>query len=85
MPRHHACRVANLDEMLAFAEAGVGLTVLPSFFVEESVANRATVVLEPELPNKKTPRRSLYPIYLAWRKSAIDTARLKVVRQWLLK
>ncbi len=84
LPQHHACRVANLDEMLALCEAGVGLTVLPSFFVEESLRRRATVLLEPAPASGKAPRRSLYPVHLAWRRSAVDTARMRVVRDWLL-
>jgi DNA-binding transcriptional LysR family regulator len=83
LPQHHACRVGNLDEMLALAEAGVGLTVLPSFFVEQSLFTRATVVLEPRV-GKGAPRRSLYPIHLAWRRTAVDSARVRVVRELLL-
>ncbi len=82
-PETHAARVGNLDEMLAMAEAGVGLTVLPSFFVVQSLAAGATVVLEPRA-GKTTPRRSLYPIHLAWRRSAVDSARVRVVRELLL-
>lgn len=85
LPPNHACRVANLDEMLALCEAGVGITVLPSFFVEESVAKRATVIVEPAHPRGKPPRRSLYPIHLAWRRTAIETARFRVVRELLLR
>lgn len=83
MPAHHACRVGNLDEMLALAEADVGLTVLPSFFVEQSLLAKATVLLEPRV-GKHPPRRSLYPIHLAWRRTAVDSARVRVVRQLLL-
>jgi DNA-binding transcriptional LysR family regulator len=72
-----------LDEMLALTESGVGLTVLPSFFIVQSLAAGATVVLEPR-PGKATPRRALYPIHLAWRKSAVDSARVRVVRELLL-
>jgi DNA-binding transcriptional LysR family regulator len=85
LPANHACRVANLDEMLALAEAGVGLTVLPSFFVEDSIARGATVVVEPGRERGKPARRSLYPIHLAWRQSAIETARFRVVRELLLR
>jgi DNA-binding transcriptional LysR family regulator len=85
LPQHHACRVANLDEMLALAEAGVGVTVLPNFFVEESLARKATVLLEPVAGSHKRPlRRAMYPIHLAWRKNAIDPARVRTVREFLL-
>jgi DNA-binding transcriptional LysR family regulator len=84
LPSVHACRVGNLDEMLALTEAGVGITVLPSFYVADSVARGATVIIEPLKQRGRPARRSLYPIHLAWRHAAIETARFRVVREMLL-
>jgi DNA-binding transcriptional LysR family regulator len=85
LPPRHSCRVASLDEMLALAEAGVGLTVLPNFFVEEALARDAMRVLTPDHPKGSSDRHVLYPIYLCWRRAPVDTARLRAVRELLLE
>jgi DNA-binding transcriptional LysR family regulator len=84
LPSEHAGRISNLDEMLALTEAGAGLSVMPSFFVDDSLARQQTVLVEPERPAGKPARRALYPIHLAWRRSATETARMRTVRDLLL-
>ncbi len=83
LPPAHACRVASLDEILALAEAGIGLTVLPNFFIEESVARGSVRVVAPD--QRGPARRALYPIYLCWRRTAVETARMRAVRELLLE
>jgi DNA-binding transcriptional LysR family regulator len=85
LPPRHACRVASLDEILALTEAGMGLTVLPNFFIEESVDRGTVAVLTPERPREGPARRALYPIYLCWRRAAVEVARVRAVRELLLE
>lgn len=85
LPPRHACRVASLDEILAFTEAGMGLTVLPNFFLEDSLSRGRVVEVQPERPRGAPARRALHPIYLCWRKSAIEPARLRAVRALFLE
>jgi DNA-binding transcriptional LysR family regulator len=73
-----ACRAASLDEMRALAESGVGIAVLPDYFVEDAIARgRLTPV-----PGKRTARNG---IHLAWRTSAVASARVKLVRDALVR
>lgn len=74
-------RVASLDEMLALAEAGLGIAVLPSYFAAESLARGRVVELQ--VPTRRAPARNR--IHLAWRRSAVPTARLETVREGLLR
>ncbi|MHB8419670.1 MAG: LysR family transcriptional regulator [Myxococcales bacterium] len=85
LPPRHACRVASLDEILALTEAGIGLTVLPNFFIEDSLARGAVALVPPDPPRSGHARRALYPIYLCWRRSALETARLRAVRELFLE
>src|SRR5437899_2386330 len=65
-------RVANLDEMLALAEAGLGVTVLPNYFVEPALSAGRVARVGPRTPAGRWARNVLY---LAWRKNAVETAR----------
>ena len=85
LPPKHSCRVASLDEMLALAEAGVGLTVLPNFFIEDAIARDAVRVVTPDHPKGPADRHVLYPIYLCWRRTPVEAARLRAVRELLLE
>ncbi|MCA9644242.1 MAG: LysR family transcriptional regulator [Polyangiaceae bacterium] len=73
-----ACLVASLGEMRAFAEAGVGVAVLPEYFVAEAVEGAR---LE-SVAHK--PGGAKNPIYLAWRKRAVPTARFLTAKNALL-
>jgi len=77
-PAAVACAVANLDEMLHLAEQGLGVAVLPHYLISEAVASQRLVRLG---PIKSVPRN---PVYVAWRKAAIETSRFKLVREQLL-
>jgi len=72
-PGNLRCRIGSLDELAALAEAGLGMTVLPSYFV---VGKRLTTLPSPG-------RRALSPIHLAWRTGAAETARFVTVRDRL--
>ena len=84
LPTRYAGRISNLDEMLALTEAGVGLCVLPSFFLDDALARQSVVLVEPARPSDKPVRRALFPIHLAWRRSTTETARVRTVRELLL-
>jgi DNA-binding transcriptional LysR family regulator len=77
-PPSAACSIANLDEMLHLTELGFGVAVLPNYLVREPVARGKLLRL---LPRKPAPQN---PIQLVWRKSSVETARFKVVRDTLL-
>jgi DNA-binding transcriptional LysR family regulator len=76
------CRIANLYEMLALVEEGVGIAVLPDYFANEAVRRR-TIVELPRIPSSRTMSHE-NKILLAWRKHAVLTARFRVVRDALL-
>jgi len=81
LPTAIGVRVASLDEMLAFVEAGLGIAVLPDYFVADALERGAVVRLDPATRRRGRARN---PIYLAWRRSAVETARLVAVRDALL-
>lgn len=72
-----ACRVASLDELRAFAEAGVGIAVLPDYFVEDPIARGKLAAI-------RTSRRARNALVLAARANAVQPARVRVVRDALL-
>ncbi len=74
-----ACFVASLPEMQALAEAGVGVAILPDYLVEAAIAERR---LEPLRP-AGARRSARNPIYLAWRAAALESARLRALRDAL--
>jgi DNA-binding transcriptional LysR family regulator len=88
LPGQVVARVGSLDEMLALASAGLGITVLPSYFVEGSLGPGSApppplVALTPGGSNGNARRGARNPIYLAWRKGAPATARFQAVRDIL--
>lgn len=75
------CYVGSLDEMLALAEAGVGIAVLPTYFV----ATASTAELRIVRPKGHAARaRTKNPIYLVWRRNAVPSARYAVAKAALL-
>jgi DNA-binding transcriptional LysR family regulator len=68
------CRVASLDEMLALAEQGLGVVVLPDYFA------RGSKILK-ELEISREPAKNA--LTLAWRKGAVESARLLAARDAL--
>lgn len=83
LPSRVVCRIANLDEMLALTEAGVGMTVLPDYLVEPALNEGRVVSLHPE-PRRRSARQPSGTLYVAWRRAAAPTARFLAVRDWLL-
>ncbi|WNG23234.1 LysR family transcriptional regulator [Cystobacter fuscus] len=84
LPTRVVCRIANLDEMLALAEAGSGIAVLPDYLVEPAVRAGRVVVLTPE-SGRRPGRRPRGTLWVAWRRAAAPTARFLAVRDWLLE
>ncbi|MCP3138113.1 LysR family transcriptional regulator [Pyxidicoccus xibeiensis] len=84
LPARVVCHIANLDEMLALAEAGSGIAVLPDYLVEPAVRAGRVVVLAPE-SGRRSIRRPRGTLWVAWRKAAAPTARFLAVRDWLLE
>jgi DNA-binding transcriptional LysR family regulator len=82
LPSRFACRVASLDEMLALVEAGLGLSVLPNFFVDGPAGERRVQLIEPA--GRRRVGAGSYPILLAWRRGSDDSARMRAVRDALL-
>lgn len=83
LPGRVVCFIANLDEMLALAETGAGIAVLPDYLVEPALrAGRVqALTVERRRGSLRQPRATLW---LAWRRAAAPTARFLAVRQWLL-
>jgi DNA-binding transcriptional LysR family regulator len=83
LPRQVVCQVASLEELLALAEVGVALTVLPDYLVAPSVEARRLVVLEPAAGQYARQRPAGNTIFLAWREGVAESARLRAVREAL--
>lgn len=84
LPTQVVCRITNLDEMLALAEAGCGIAVLPDYLVGTAVNEGRMVALEPEV-RRRSLRHNRGTLWLAWRRAAAPTARFLAVRDWLLE
>ena len=78
-PSRVCLSVSNLDEMAHFAESGLGIAVLPNYLVASSVSAGKLVRIG---PRSKRPARN--SIYLLARRGAVESARLRVVREALL-
>lgn len=78
-----ACRVASLDEMLALAVDGLGISILPDYFVRESVERGELVRADAAGPSRSPSAANT--IFLAWRRRAAATARFNAVRDTLLR
>ncbi|HEX5661240.1 MAG TPA: LysR family transcriptional regulator [Polyangiales bacterium] len=75
-------QIASLDEMLAFACAGVGIAVMPDHQVSEFLSAGALVALQPE--RARLERHPPSRVYLAWPREQGKSARLSAVLQVLL-
>ncbi|WP_437799102.1 LysR family transcriptional regulator [Sorangium sp. So ce693] len=83
LPPKIACRITSLDEMLALVIAGVGIAVLPNYFIAEAVAAKQVVAVGPRPAKGRRGARNT--IHLAWRKGAAQTARFRAVQAALLE
>jgi LysR family glycine cleavage system transcriptional activator len=77
------CRTASLYEMLALAEEGIGIVVLPDYFAGEA-ARRGTIVELPSVPGSR-PSTATNKILLASRQNVVPTARFRIVHDGLLE
>ncbi len=87
MPSSIVCVIASLREMMALAEAGLGIAVLPDYLVRDAIEDGRLEVLKPRT-SKRGPRASERAgigntIYLAWRRGAIESARMRAAREIL--
>lgn len=72
-----ACRAASLDEMRALAESGIGIAVLPDYFVDDAIARGKLTAI-------RVSRSAKNALLLAARSNAVAPARVRVVRDALL-
>jgi LysR family transcriptional regulator for bpeEF and oprC len=75
-------QIASLDEMLAFACAGVGIAVLPDHQLADFLSSGALVALHPE--RARLERRPAARVYLAWRREQGQSERMQAILQVLL-
>lgn len=79
------CTVRDLDQILDLAKADVGIGIVPNHMADPSVEKGELVVLTMGKEPPKGRRRATNVIYLAWRKSHREAARLRAVRELLLE
>lgn len=84
MPSHLVAAVAGLEPLKLLAEQGLGAVVLPDYLVGPSVARGRLVEVVPASSRARKARPAHNTLFLAWRRSAPQTARLDVVRRALL-
>jgi DNA-binding transcriptional LysR family regulator len=84
MPTRIACRIASLDEMLALALEGFGIVVLPDYFVRDGLEHGRLFSLAPTR-DRATRGVARNPIRLVWRAGHVETARIRLVREALLR
>jgi DNA-binding transcriptional LysR family regulator len=75
-------QIASLDEMLAFALAGVGIAVLPDHQVTEFLASGALMAVTPD--RARLTRVPPARVYLAWRREQGQDTRLLAFMRVLL-
>ncbi|MEM9493738.1 MAG: substrate-binding domain-containing protein [Myxococcota bacterium] len=83
LPTRISCAIDSLHEMMALAEAGVGIAILPDYLVRASVDAGRLERLRPRSKQTAARRSARNTIYLAWRTGAIESARMRVARQAL--
>ena len=85
LPANIRVRVTSLDDMRHLARAGVGIAVLPDYFVADDLTAGALARVCKDPPgHARRKQEAKNPISLCWRRGAIETARLKAVRDALL-
>jgi DNA-binding transcriptional LysR family regulator len=75
------CEIASLEEMMALAVGGAAIAVLPDYQVAEAVRAGELQILAPMTPGR--PRPAHNTLFLAWRRGATESARLRAVRDAL--
>ena len=78
LPEGVICEMASLEEMMALALGGAAIAVLPDYHVAEAVRAGELQILTPATPGR--PRPAHNTLFLAWRRGAVESARLRAVR-----
>jgi DNA-binding transcriptional LysR family regulator len=81
-PKSVVAAVGSLEQLQSLAEAGLGAAVLPRYLVEGAVAAGRLIQVTPVNP-ARAPRRATNTLFLAWRRGAPLTARVRAVRDSL--
>lgn len=81
LPEGVICEIASLEEMMALAVSGAAVAVLPDYQVAEAVRAGELRILEAAAQGRPRPARNT--LFLAWRRGAIESARLRAVRDAL--
>ncbi len=72
LPTDIVCEISSLEHMMALAIDGSGLAVLPDYLIAAAIDDRRLRVMQP------TARaRAQNTIYLAWRRTAMQSARMQ--------
>lgn len=71
--------VQDLWAMLEAAVAGIGITILPSFFFQDQLDNKKINIL---FDTQKAPS---HHFYLGWKKGALHNPKIQLVREILLE
>ncbi|MDX2010076.1 MAG: LysR family transcriptional regulator [Myxococcaceae bacterium] len=82
LPTRIPCAVTSLFDLKALALDGLGIAVLPTYFVEAELKAKTLVSLDPPAAGARGAKN---PISLCWRRSALETARFRAVREQLLE
>lgn len=85
LPEGIACEVASLEQMMDLAVAGAVIAVLPDYQVADAVRAGALRILEPARGQHARQRPAQGTLFLAWRRGAVESARLRVVREALAR
>jgi DNA-binding transcriptional LysR family regulator len=83
LPEGIVCEVASLEQMMDLALAGAVIAVLPDYQVTDAVRAGTLRILEPARGQHTRQRPAQSTLFLAWRRGAIESARLRVVREAL--
>lgn len=74
------CSVRNLEQNLALAEDGVGIAIVPNHVAASAIEEGRVVEIEVE----RRAKIAQNPVFLAWRRSAREAARVRAVREALV-
>jgi DNA-binding transcriptional LysR family regulator len=75
LPTNVVCEMASLEGMMGLAIEGAGIAVLPDYLVASAIEEGRLMPLKP--PARSQARNT---IYLAWRRAAIESARMRATR-----
>ncbi len=85
MPEQFHCSTPDMEEMAFFATSGVGISVLPTYLIWDSLQSGALVPLPLNAISGELEPMYRKPIHLAWRDTADNSAAVRAVRTVLLE